>query len=319
MARRAASAIAARAVFAAPAAPDGRPHKTIADVRARFATISSKAPIDAAFRETFVRHKLLLAHTHPHFDLHSRDLAVKSVVQALGSGASKLLGQPIPGGVGYGVFYSSGFKTAWGHGTSFAFDIVCPTPPGGNVNTWLYLTATNRSGLGIEAFVAYNGQTTVSFEVFDWARSDHWQVNVPFAQLGNYLRTDSAHGTAYQVLPVWNSTWMINQTTWRNQALLYNHVRGGWDLIYQYDYQATDAQQKSGWVGSWAPIVETFQSSYSGTRQMGALRTQLISANNAGVWGGWSLLSGSNSYVRTDNVGFHLAFLDPNYAFTVNS
>ena len=89
MARRAASAIAARAVFAAPAAPDGRPHKTIADVRARFATISSKAPIDAAFRETFVRHKLLLAHTHPHFDLHSRDLAVKSVVQALGSGASK--------------------------------------------------------------------------------------------------------------------------------------------------------------------------------------------------------------------------------------
>ena len=284
MARKSATVTAARVVFAAPAPPADRPHKTTADVRARFATVSSKAPIDTAFRDAFVRHKLLLAHTHPHFDLQTRDLAVKSVVQALGSGAAKLLGQPIPGGVGYGVFYNSGFKTAWGHGTSFAFDIVCPTPPGGNVNTWLYLTATNRSGLGVEAFVAYNGQNSAAFEVFDWARSDHWQVNVPFAQLGNYLRTESAHGAAYQVLPVWNSTWLIDQTTWRNQALLYNQARGGWDLIYQYDYQATDAQQKSGWVGSWAPIVETFQASYSGTRQMGALRTQLISADNAGAW-----------------------------------
>jgi hypothetical protein len=200
-----------------------------------------------------------------------------------------------------------------------AFDIVCPTPPGGNVNTWLYLTATNRSGLGVEAFVAYNGQGSVAFEVFDWARSDHWQTNVPFSQLGNYLTTDSVHGAAYQVLPIWNSTWMINETTSRNQALLYNHVRSAWDLIYQYDYQATDAQQKTGWVGSWGPIVETFQTSYSGTRQMGALRTQLISANSAGAWGSWALLSASNSTIRADNVGFHLVFLDPNYAFTVNS
>jgi hypothetical protein len=313
------AAAAARIVFATPAAPAGRPHKTITDVRTRFTNISTKSPVDAAFRDAFVRHKLLLAHTHPHFDLQTRDLAVKSIAQTLGSGASKLLGQPTPGGVGYGAFYTSGFKTAWGHGTSMAFDIVCPTPPGGNVNTWLYLTATNRSGLGVEAFVAYNGQGSVAFEVFDWARSDHWQTNVPFSQLGNYLTTDSVHGAAYQVLPIWNSTWMINETTWRNQALLYNHVRGGWDLIYQYDYQATDAQQKTGWVGSWGPIVETFQTSYSGTRQMGALRTQLISANSAGAWGSWALLSASNSTIRADNVGFHLVFLDPNYAFTVNS
>ena len=40
---------------------------------------------------------------------------------------------------------------------------------------------------------------------------------------------------------------------------------------------------------------------------------------NKWFWISVLLLSGSNSYVRTDNVGFHLAFLDPNYAFTVNS
>lgn len=275
--------------------------------------------MDKGFRAAFERHKLLVAHTQPHIDLEARDAAVKSLVQRLGVHAQKLLAQPVPGGVGYGVFYTSAFKTAWGRGTSMAFDIVCPTPPGGNVNTWLYLTATNRSGLGVEAFVAYNGQSSVAFEVFDWARNDHWQTNIPFSQLGNYLTTESAHGNAYQVLPVWNSTWMISETTWRNQALLYNHVRGGWDLIYQYDYQATDAQQKTGWVGSWAPIVETFQSSYNGTKPMGALRTQLIGANASGAWGSWALLSASNSTIRTDNVGFHLVFLDPNYAFTVTS
>jgi hypothetical protein len=129
----------------------------------------------------------------------------------------------------------------------------------------------------------------------------------------------SAHGHPYPVLPVWNSTWLISANRYRNQALLYNHVRGGWDLIYQFDYDATDAQQKTGFIGSWGPIVETFQPAYLHTNQMGALTTQLISADNSGHWGSWALLAASNSSIRTDNVGFHLVFLDPNYAFTVNS
>ena len=90
-------------------------------------------------------------------------------------------------------------------------------------------------------------------------------------------------------------------------------------MVYQYDYAATDSQQKTGWIGSWAPIVETFQSLYVNTNTMGALGTQLISLDNNGLWGTWELLSPSNSYVRTDNMGFQLVFLDPNYAFVVNS
>jgi hypothetical protein len=121
------------------------------------------------------------------------------------------------------------------------------------------------------------------------------------------------------VLPVWNGTWAIGAGMYRNQALLYNNVRGGWDLVYQYDYAATDAQQKTGWIGSWAPIVETFQSLYVGTNPMGALGAQLVSSDNNGVWGSWAPLSPSDSYVRTDNVGFNLVFLDPNYAFVVNN
>jgi hypothetical protein len=308
--------------MAEPTPPSGRPHGTTEDHQAAFAEITTKTPVDEAFRAAFLRNKLRVAHTHPGITIEARDLAVAQLTDRLGSKAKAfedMLSQPTPGGVGYGFFYTPAYKTAWGHGTSFSCDFVCPTPPGGNVNTWLYLTATNRSGMGVEAFVAYNGQGTPHFRVFDWARTDHWQTDIPFTSLANYLTTVSAHGHPYQVLPVWNSTWLIGENTYRNQALLYNHVRGGWDLVYQYDYSATDAQQKTGWVGSWGPIVETFQAAYVHTNQMGALGTQLISADNNGHWGAWALLTATNSYVRTDNVGFHLVFLDPNYAFTVNS
>lgn len=313
-----------------PEPPSGRKHKSVQDVRERFATLTAQQPVDEAFRAAFMQSKIALVHTHPTLDLAARDSAVKSVVDRLGSGAQHAFAHliakaestsspPVPGGVGYGVFFNPAFKTGWGRGTSLAFDIVCPTPPGGNVNTWLYLTATNRSAMGVEAFISYNGQSNTHFRVFDWARSDQWQTDIPLSGLSNYLTTESAHGHPYQVLPVWNSTWRITATTYRNQALLYNRVRGGWDLIYQYDYSATDAQQKTGWVGSWGPIVETFQPLYTNTNAMGALRTQVISADNSGTWGNWALVAAANSYIRTDNVGFHQVFLDPNYAFTVVS
>jgi len=303
-----------------PQPPSHLPNAGIEDVQAQFASLTAKTPVDNNFRTAFMKSKMRLAHTHPAVDLAARDHAVKSVMNALGPEASDLFGQPIPGGVGEGFFYTSAFKTGWGHGTSFAFDIVCPTPPGGNISTYLYLTATNRSGLGVEAFLSYDGQNDTHFRVYDWARtSAPWQTDIPLSGLGNYLRTDSAHGHPYQALPVWNSTWRINSTSYRNQALLYNHVRGGWDLVYQYDYAATDTQQKTGWVGSWSAIVETFQPMYNHTNPVGALTIQLISADNSGHWGSWALLAASNATVRNDNVGFHVAFLDADYAFTVTS
>ena len=319
-----------------PMAPAHRPHISIEDVRAHFAAETAKTPVNDAFRAEFLQSKLLSAYTHPTISMACRDLAVKCVIDLYGADAPQAFShlqafghlaatgiqkptQPVPGGVGYGIFYGAAFKTAWGRGTSMAFDIVCPTPPGGNVNTWLYLTSTNRSGLGVEAFISYNGQDDTHFLVFDWARTDHWQTDMPLSSLANYLKTESAHGHPHQVLPVWNSTWLLQGSTWRNQVLLYNRVRGGWDLVYQYDYSATDAEQKTGWVGSWAPIVETFQPLYNNTNPMGALSTQLISADNSGRWRKWALLGAADSIIRTDNVGFQLVFLDPNYAFTVMS
>ena len=302
-----------------PTPPLNRPHTGMEDHRARFAQISARTPVDEEFQKAFLQSKLRVAQTHPNFDNAARDRAVADLLDRLGQEAAELVTQPRPGGVGEGFFYNPDFKTSWGQGTSFSCDFVCPVPPGGNVDTWLYLTATNRSGLGVEAFVSYDGQDTPHFRVFDWAQGNPWQTDVPFTLLDNYLTTMSAHGNLYQVLPVWNGTWAIGTDTYRNQALLYNNVRQGWDLVYQDDYAATDSQQKTGWIGSWAPIVETFQSLYANTNQLGALGAQLISLDNAGRWGSWAPLSASNSYVRTDNMGFQLVFLDPNYAFVVDS
>jgi hypothetical protein len=308
-----------------PPPPTNRPHQAAEDVEAHFATTTAKMTVDSALKAAFIRSKLRVAYTHLNMDIASRDRAVKSLIDQLGADAHHAFSQMTAGETkattgAFGAFYTDAFKSAWGHGTSLAYDIVCPTRAGGNVDDFLYLTATNRSALGVEAFVSYYKQNDLHFQVFDWSRpkDEHWQTNKSFSQLADYLKTESAHGRSYQVLPVTNSTFRLQGSTYRNQVMLYNRVRGGWDIVYHHDYTATDAQQKAVWVGSWGPIVETCQSRYNHTNKMGALTIQLNAADNHDKWGGWALLGATNARIRTDPVGFHLD-LDPNYAFTVSS
>jgi hypothetical protein len=72
-------------------------------------------------------------------------------------------------------------------------------------------------------------------------------------------------------------------------------------------------------VGSWAAIVETFQSVYAGTKQIGMLNARLSSADSEGTWGPWDPLDPSASEMREDHVGFQLEYLDPNTSFVVRS
>jgi hypothetical protein len=308
----------------APIPTPGRPMPTkVKDERRTFARITKETPRDERAELAFVASKAHMIRTHPGLRRSGRARAFAALAERVGhdvaAAAEDRDTAPVPGGVGYGLFYTTAFKSAFDGGTSMYFEIACPTPPGGNVNTWLYLTGMNRAGLGIEAFVSYFAQDEAHFKVFDWARSDHWQVDTPFGSLGSYLDTLTAHGTAYQVIGVWNSTYQISATQWRNEAWLWNRAANRWDLIYRYDYAATNADQTGGFTGSWGPIVETFQNPYYCTNRMGALNTMLISRNAAGVWGSWQLLAAADSYVRTDNVGFIQVFLDPNYSLIVDS
>ena len=300
--------------------PSPNSNTLVADLRAEFAKITSGIRPDKAARQAFLDNKLHILETHPAFDLQNRRATVAAFQSRLRKRPHKSAHGPVPGGVGYGAFYNSSFKTNFATGTGICWDIICPNPPGGNVNTWLYLTATNRSALGVEALVAYDAQNQPTFEVFDWARypASPWQTNIPFANLAGYFRSESAHGHPYSTLMLTNVTIQVAAGKWMNQVWLWNQGATRWDLVYQYSYPATLTQQTTGWVGSWGPIVETFQNSYSGTTPMGALGAQIIS-RSAGAWGAWTNLSATDSYIRTDNKGFHLVFLDPNYNWAVNS
>lgn len=291
----------------------------LADKRDEFTRMSNQTPRSEEAKQAFLGSKLHILQTHPRLSLEARASQVAQFTSSLEKTLPKKTRRPIPGGVGYGFFYEDAFKTNFTTGTGICWDVICPTPPGGNVNTYLYLTATNRSSLGVEALVSYDGQNQTSFEVFDWARypAAPWQTNIPFATLTGYLRTESAHGGSYKTLMLTNLTFTDGSGLWHNQVILWNEGAARWELVYDYQYSATLAQQQATFYGSWGPIVETFQPSYSGTEPMGALGIQIIGRDDQ--WGSWQELGGSDSYLRTDNEGFALIFLDANYNWAVKS
>jgi hypothetical protein len=290
-----------------------------ADLRTKIAKLSQSAPRDRRFEQAFIASKIRMAKTHAQLGAARRDAAVSQLRTVLPGRPKET--PPPPGGVGYGVFYTDAFRSAFATGTVLAVDFLAPTRPGGNVSTWLYLTATNRAVLGVEAFVLYKGQNKFRLRVFDWARTDdYWQTNIGYSHLDDYITTKYTHGINYQVLSIQNQTYVKSGSTWTNNVWLQNYKRDRYDLIYSYEYTSSEAEQKNGWVGSWGPIVETFEDSYSNTNLLGFLRAYL-QARDAKLpkprWTQWQLLSPQQSYIRDDNLGFHLLFLDPNHTFGV--
>lgn len=229
---------------------------------------------------------------------------------------------PVPGGVGYGAFFNNAYKVNYHTGTVIAVDIICPQKAGGNVNTWLYLTETNRTAKGVEALVYYLGQSELGFKIFDWAREDHWQVTLSAAQLKDYLSTkfiDFDYGDR-QVLSLQNQTFIVDTPQgkrWKNVVYLYNYKFDCYSLVYEYEYESTEEEQKGDWIGSWGPIVETFQDSYEGTNLLGFSGTFMQERDEQNKWTNFHMLTDDLSYIRNDGKGFKLAFLEPNYSFAV--
>ena len=295
----------------------------VLDRQAQFRIFTRSAPAERCSERAFLAHKLTLLRTHPGITEEKRADGEAMLARLFGAKAleavDKKKTEPVPGGVGYGMFYTNRFRAAFARGTSFYYEIVCPNQPGGNVNDALYLTGTNRAQKGVEAFIAYKGQDDMRFRVFDWARSDQWQTDIPLAKLTPHLRSTVAHGRGMQVLCVQNSSVEIGMNQWRNEVLLHNRAANLWDLIYRFDYSSTTAEQQGGFVGSWGPIVETFQNRYANTRSLGFLNTMLMSRNADGRWRNWGVLTASQSKIRNDDQGLSPLFLDPNYSLVVTS
>ena len=79
----------------------------------------------------FVASKLALLHSHPEISQAEREEAEATLARAFGPRSREALEKetgPVPGGVGYGMFYTNAFRTAFARGTSFYYEIVCPHP-----------------------------------------------------------------------------------------------------------------------------------------------------------------------------------------------
>jgi hypothetical protein len=301
------------------------------DVRAEFAEKSPPGRDQEESVRAFIQAKWDMLRGDTTFDPRIRELVYADFAQRVRDGAKI---PPVPGGEGFGAFYTPGFKTAFNRGTSLYWHAICPTRPGGNVSTYLYLTATNRASHGCEALVHYNGQTDAHFSVYDWSlpESDKWRTDIAFPKLGDYLGEEAILGEIRQTLPIWNSTYEIfeveqetaeeipNPTVrWRNDVLLYHHEEKRWHLIYRNDYFATRSRQRSSFVGSWGPLVETFQPYYHDTEDFGTTTTQLNGENRAGRWGGWHELGPLVSTIHNCDKGFFSRYLDPNFRWVVGS
>ncbi len=288
----------------------------VVDAQDKFRELTAQTPKDKEAEDAFIASKINLLKSIPGLD---EDMVLAETEKLLPAGAVADRGAPVPGGVGYGPFYNTAYKTDFSTGSRISVDYIAPTKPGGNVNTWLYLTTTNRTAKGVEAFISYNAQKEAHFKVFDWARDDHWQIDIPFSKLSDYLTTKNIHGKNYQVITIQNTTQTYDGKNWQNWVWLTNYKTKKFDVVYNYTYDSTEAIQKKGWVGSWGPIVETFQDKYSKTKTLGASLTYILTRDKKYKWDDWKLLSKTNSYIRNDKKGFELIFLDPNYSYAVSS
>ncbi len=249
-----------------------------------------------------------------------REFEKRRTLKRMGNGSSDEEG-PVPGGVGYGSFYTDEYKSRYQTGTVIAVDIICPQYAGGNVDTWLYLTETNRTAKGVEALIYYLGASVLGFKVFDWARDDHWQVTLSAHELADYLTTKTIQGSNRQVLSLQNQTFIVNTSQgkrWRNQVFLFNYKNNSYSLVYAYEYEATEMEQKAEWVGAWGPIVETFQDSYQNTNPLGFSYTYMQERDAMDTWTPFHLLTNDISYIRNDGKGFQNEFLLPNHSFAVH-
>ena len=236
---------------------------------------------------------------------------------------------PVPGIPGYGFDYTLDFNLAYTNGTAITYQVICPTVVGGNFTNFLYLTATNRASFGLEAYVSYPlPSSNADFNIYDWslAQTDlqhGFLRSYPFAMLGQYLFSLSAHGQIFQTLFVNNVTFETGNKQWTNAAMLFNTVTLTWDCFYSSVYTATLAQQQNfGLAGFWGPIAETHEAPnfvFTGLKTVGFFQSQVSTTDGAGTPMVTTLLNPSNTLFEGLRFGFRQVFLNANYDWAVNA
>jgi len=123
------------------------PPVEVRDQREAFGTISSNSDRDEIAERAFMLSKAHLIKTDPTLDGAGRHSALAELAESLGTAFVEALElaaapvravetleprvAPVPGGAGYGFFYTVPFKSAFAQGTSLFFELICPDLPGG--------------------------------------------------------------------------------------------------------------------------------------------------------------------------------------------
>lgn len=221
--------------------------------------------------------------------------------------------KPVPGGVGYGIYYRQNYQWAFSNFACLDFGILVPSRVGGGSSGFLYLTATNGTAKGVEALISYKGQETPIFMVFDWAKAkgNQWGLNIPVSSMKANFSKITVNGIQHNYCRVLNRTERIGTDIWENKVCLFNFPNNNWDLVYNFQYHATLESQRHAHYGSWGPIVETFQKQYTNLNLMGFCNVMLYNDSNS------PKVTPQNSTIRDDNDGIDVAFINPNWTFYV--
>jgi hypothetical protein len=221
---------------------------------------------------------------------------------------------PVPGGIGYGVYYNQAFQWNFSNFSGLDMGLLVPKSAGGNSTNYLYLTATNGTAKGVEALVSYYGQEEPQFKIYDWAvpDNDKFVRTYTLSSLTAYLSTVKVNGNDYRLIRILNRTERVSPGVWENKVCLFNYTSTTWDKIYEYQYDIDDQKQKDQYQGSWGPLVETFQNNYTDLNSMGFYKALLYNDANS------PKLTAGNTMIRNDDDGVDIQFIDKNWIFYVS-
>ncbi|KPK71593.1 hypothetical protein AMJ71_08790 [candidate division TA06 bacterium SM1_40] len=282
-------------------------------------------PEDTAFERHFMLARLRLAREQGMLESIDQERLADMIRRAGLEGISvQALRQLLDGGpgtrgmVGYGFFFNE-YSFYWMDITAIVQNMIIPRTPGGDVYTWLYNTTTNRSNLGVEAFISYHSQSDFHFKVYDWAHPSPWQIDMPYDDLDEYIYdVPNPDGVWRQLLRVVNITRQHEPNEWTNEVYLYNRFRDVWDLVYLYSYTTNhpteNTYEPGDFYGSWGPIFETFQDHDGSNKPIGFDNSWMYQD------GVVSKLTPTNSYLRVDDPDLYPPiFVVPNAAWAVGS
>jgi hypothetical protein len=285
----------------------------VVDRAAEFQEIAKKQRVSEKEKEAFLRAKSRLAKSLSHLGDKELRTALENIRSDRGFDFTKEHEQP-PGGVGFGVFYKAG-QLSFSDSTEIRKRVIYPSQAGGDLSDYLYLTSTNRSAKGVEAYISHYKQENAAFKVFDWAKSGdgRFALTIDGSLLDHFNVSYQLGSTSLNSVAVVNSTLRLNGNNWRNLVqLLSIHPVMHVETVYSFDYTVgSDADQHSAYNGSWGPIVETFQQFHQDMNPMGydGVYLQQDGAEHD--------LGASNTDLRDDGVGITVISQDGERSFMV--